>query len=56
MNEDGVEAAAITLTLDGALLMQPEEEIDFTLNRPFVYAVMSENCIPLYIGAYYTPE
>lgn len=56
LNEEGVEAAAITITTDGALLMPPEEEIDFTLNRPFLYAVMSENNLPLFIGTYCIPE
>ncbi|MBR3174860.1 MAG: hypothetical protein IKF55_03205 [Oscillospiraceae bacterium] len=56
VNEDGVEAAAATLTLDGALLMQPDDEIDFTLNRPFLYAVMSESSIPMFVGTYHRPE
>jgi len=56
MNEDGVEAAAITISTDGALFRSPEAEIDFTLNRPFVYAVMSEKGIPLFIGTYREPK
>ena len=55
MNEDGIEAAAITISLDGAALRPPENEIDFTLNQPFLYAVMSETSIPLFIGTYCTP-
>lgn len=56
LNEEGVEAAAITITLDGAMLIRPEDEIDFTLNRPFVYAVLSDKGIPLFIGTYHVPE
>ncbi len=55
LNEDGVEAAAITISSDQALLMQPENEIDFILNRPFLFAVMSEKNIPLFVGVYHTP-
>lgn len=55
LNEEGVEAAAITISADGTSLRQSEEKIDFALNRPFLYAVMSEQGIPLFIGAYHTP-
>lgn len=55
LNEDGVEAAAITVSTDGTFLMPPEDEIDFTLDRPFLYAVMSRQEIPLFIGMYSTP-
>lgn len=56
LNEDGVESASITITDEGGLIIQPENEIDFILNRPFLFAVMSEKNIPLFIGTYYTPE
>ena len=50
VNEDGVEAAAITISdVVGALAM-PEEEIDFVLDRPFVFAVMDNWKLPLFIG------
>lgn len=55
MNEDGVEAAAVTFSPVGSLPRSMEDNIDFTLNRPFLYAVMSEKSIPLFIGMYYTP-
>lgn len=55
LNEEGIEAAAITISADGAMIRQPEDEIDFTLNRPFVYAVMSEQGIPLFAGIYNVP-
>ena len=56
LNEEGVEAAAITISAMGSALRPPEDEIDFTLNRPFAYAVMSEQGIPLFIGVCHTPE
>ncbi len=55
LNEDGVEAAAITLTIDGGLFIPAEDEKDFTLNRPFLFAVMSERDMPLFIGIYRMP-
>ena len=55
LDEDGVEAAAITLSDAITMIMPSKNEIDFTLNRPFLYAVMSENNIPLFIGIYEMP-
>ena len=55
VKEDGVEAAAITMTFDGGLLFTPEDEFDFTLDRPFLYAVMSGKNIPLFIGTFHAP-
>ncbi len=54
MNEDGVEAASIIVS-DTAALPAPSEEIDFILNRPFLFAVFSETNIPLFIGVYNSP-
>lgn len=56
LDENGVEAAAITVSFEGGLLRPPENEIDFLLNRPFLYAVMSEKGIPLLVGVYHLPE
>ena len=58
LNEEGVEAAAITLAMNAtaSLYKSEVEDIYFTLNRPFVYAVMSEQGIPLFIGTCYAPE
>lgn len=55
LDEEGVEAAAITITDVLTMLRPSENEIDFTLNRPFLYAVMADKNIPLFIGTYYTP-
>lgn len=55
MNENGIEAASIIVS-DSALFRIPnEEEIDFILNRPFIFAVFSETNIPLFIGEYNAP-
>lgn len=52
MNEDGVEAASIIVSDTGMFQLPSEEELDFTLNRPFLFAVSSETNIPLFFGAY----
>ncbi|MCR5041400.1 MAG: hypothetical protein K6C36_04785 [Clostridia bacterium] len=49
-DEQGVTAAAYTeMTLAGAA-MPPEDEMDFTLDRPFIFAVMSDDQMPLFVG------
>ena len=54
MNEDGIEAAAITVfPAAGALPM--ELEVDFVLNRPFLFAAVSPKGLPLFIGVFSTP-
>lgn len=55
MDEDGVEAAAVTISDTLTLLIPSENEIDFNLNRPFLYAVMSDRDIPLFLGTVYAP-
>lgn len=51
VNEHGVEAAAFTVYMlaEGAAL--PDEEVDFTLDRPFLYVVEGDTGIPLFVGA-----
>ncbi len=51
IDEKGVEAAAYTiLKLEGTALA--EERAEMILNRPFMYAIMTNDGIPLFIGAY----
>lgn len=51
VNEHGVEAAAFTVYMLAAGAIMPEEEIDFTLDRPFLYVIESDTNIPLFVGA-----
>ena len=55
MNEDGIEAASIMVSDGSSLRIASEEEIEFTLNRPFLFTVFSETSIPLFIGVCNTP-
>ena len=44
VNEKGTEAAAVTMAITGALSMKaPKIEI-ITFDRPFIYAIIKENC------------
>ena len=49
-DEKGVTAAAYTeMRLSGAS-MPPEDEMDFVLDRPFLFAVISDDQMPLFVG------
>lgn len=49
LDEEGVEAAAYTSVLVEKTAM-PIDEITFTLDRPFLYVLVSEQNVPLFIG------
>ena len=50
VDEKGVTAAAYTeMRLSGAS-MPPEDEMDFVLDRPFLFAVVSDDQMPLFVG------
>ncbi|MBQ7500706.1 MAG: hypothetical protein IJT91_07405 [Clostridia bacterium] len=54
IDEEGLEAAAVTVlpTDTGA---PPRKEIDFNLNRPFIFVITSSDGIPLFAGAVNEP-
>lgn len=55
IDEEGVEAAAFTvITADGAAAA-PEREINFTLDRPFLFAISSRDGLPLFAGVVNRP-
>ena len=55
IDEEGVEAAAFTvITADGAEA-EPEREIYFTLDRPFLFAISSQDGLPLFAGVVNRP-
>lgn len=48
IDEDGCEAAAYTiLGVEATAMMGPEDEIDFTLDKPFVFAITGIDGLPL---------
>lgn len=51
IDEDGCEAAAYTMFgVETTAMMEPEEEIDFTLDKPFVFAITGVDGLPLFVG------
>lgn len=54
IDEEGCEAAAITLFLAGAGGM-PDEIIDFKLDRPFIFVITSDVDLPLFVGIVNNP-
>ena len=56
IDEEGVTAAAAyTVMMETSAAMPPDEEIDFTLDRPFIFAITSQDGLPLFIGIVNNP-
>lgn len=57
IDEDGCEAAAYTiLGVEATAMMGPEDEIDFTLDNPFVFAITGIDGLPLFVGLVNQPN
>lgn len=50
VDEEGVTAAAFTLIQRAGAAMPPEDEIDFILDRPFLFVIQSNDRLPLFSG------
>ena len=50
IDEEGVEAAAYTVMMACNSAMPPEDEIDFVLDRPFLFVIASHDNLPLFTG------
>ncbi len=55
IDEDGCEAAAFTVIMDAGGTMPPQDEIDFVLDRPFIFVIDSPVGTPLFIGIVNNP-
>lgn len=57
VDEEGVLAAAYTVIMTdaGGMPSIPEDEIDFVLDRPFMFVVSSHDCLPLFTGVVEQP-
>ena len=56
IDEEGVEAAAYTVMVFAGAAMPPSEEVDFTLDRPFVFLITnSDGSLPLFAGIVNNP-
>lgn len=55
VDEEGVTAAAFTVMADAGAGMPPEEEVDFVLDRPFLFAIIGVDGLPLFVGVVNQP-
>lgn len=55
VDEEGVAAAAYTVMMMAGAAMPPEEEVDFILDRPFLFVISSRDQLPLFAGIVNTP-
>ena len=56
VDEQGVRAAAYTAMSVKAESEPPEEVVDFTLDRPFIFLLVSEDSVPLCTGVVNQPQ
>jgi len=55
VDEEGVAAAAYTVMMAAGSAMPPDEEIDFTVDRPFIFAITGADGLPLFVGVVNNP-
>lgn len=55
INEEGVTAAAFTVILRAGAAMPPKDEMDFVLDRPFLFIIESQDGLPLFAGVVNQP-
>ncbi|MBO7739637.1 MAG: hypothetical protein J6S18_04620 [Oscillospiraceae bacterium] len=55
IDEEGCTAAAYTVIAMAGGAMPPDEEVDFVLNRPFVFVLTSMDGLPLFTGVVNNP-
>ncbi|MBR3971665.1 MAG: hypothetical protein IKJ83_02105 [Ruminococcus sp.] len=54
IDEEGVEAAAVVCaTLAGSAM--PEDEVDFVLDKPFIFVITNDDELPLFVGVVNNP-
>ena len=50
IDEEGVTAAAYTVMATAEAGEPPEEEVDFILDRPFIFVITNPDGLPLFAG------
>ncbi len=50
IDEEGCTAAAFTLIPATGAAAPPDEEVDFVLDRPFLFCITGESSLPLFVG------
>ena len=49
-DEGGTEAAAVTVAVMECMSLMPEEPKEIVFDRPFVYAILTPEGLPLFLG------
>ena len=55
IDEEGVTAAAFTVIMRAGAGRFPDEEMDFILDRPFLFVIESQDGLPLFVGVVNQP-
>ena len=55
IDEEGCTAVAYTVMRGAGAGMPPEEEVDFVLDRPFLFAITNRDGLPLFMGVVNQP-
>ena len=55
IDEEGVTAAAYTVMAAAGSSAPPEDEVDFVLDRPFLFVLASDDGLPLFAGTVAQP-
>lgn len=55
IDEEGVTATAYTVMFVPGATMPPEDEVDFVVDRPFIFVITSEDGLPLFAGVVNQP-
>lgn len=55
IDEEGCEAAAYTVMMSAGAGMPPDEEVDFILDRPFLFVITGFDGLPLFVGVVNNP-
>lgn len=55
IDEEGCEAAAYTVIVACGSAMPPSEEVEFTVDRPFLFVITGRDGLPLFIGVVNQP-
>ena len=55
IDEEGCTAAAFTVMANAGAAPPPDEEVDFVLDRPFVFCIPGDSGLPLFVGIVNSP-
>lgn len=55
IDEEGCTAAAFTVMVELSAAEPPDEEVDFVLDRPFLFCITGDSGLPLFVGVVNSP-